>query len=188
MYSPKGSEPGTGRSRDWNRKRNTRLPYLAAFQGEKSRLAGDETAFIFLRRQYNQFAMARPPAPTFPHWLLRRGEQAIVACWWRPALSPCWAIGSIAAARRAEWWRSNGPSRNPHAFRWTSIASAWAEFATLPGVGRKLAERIVQSREQQGPFADLDDLRRVRGVGPHTLETMRPYLRPMPSRQAVAGK
>jgi competence protein ComEA len=64
----------------------------------------------------------------------------------------------------------------------------WPELATLPGVGRKLAERIVQSRDENGPFTDNDDLRRVRGIGPRTLEALRPHLRPMPARQAVAGK
>ena len=64
----------------------------------------------------------------------------------------------------------------------------WPELATLPGVGQKLAERIVQSREETGPYTDIDDLRRVRGIGPRTLETLRPYLRPMPRRQAVAGQ
>jgi competence protein ComEA len=64
----------------------------------------------------------------------------------------------------------------------------WPELATLPGVGQRLAERIVQSREQNGPYADIDDLRRVRGIGARTLETLRPYLRPMPRRQAVAGE
>ena len=64
----------------------------------------------------------------------------------------------------------------------------WPELATLPGVGQTLAERIVQSRETIGPFTDLNDLRRVRGIGARTLETLRPYLRPMPRREAVAGK
>ena len=64
----------------------------------------------------------------------------------------------------------------------------WPELATLPGVGRKLAERIVETRQQGGPYADIDDLRRVRGIGPRTLETLRPYLRPMPRQQAVAGR
>ena len=64
----------------------------------------------------------------------------------------------------------------------------WPELATLPGVGRKLAERIVESRETDGPFRNNDDLRRVRGVGVRTLESIRPYLRSAPSRQAVAAK
>ena len=63
----------------------------------------------------------------------------------------------------------------------------WPELVTLPGVGQALAERIVQSREQNGPYANIDDLRRVRGIGPRTLEVLRPYLRPVPRRQTAAG-
>ena len=36
----------------------------------------------------------------------------------------------------------------------------------LPGVGPVLAGRIVAEREAGGPFRDLDDLRRVKGIGP----------------------
>ena len=39
-----------------------------------------------------------------------------------------------------------------------------AELGTLPGVGAALARRIVDARERDGPFATVDDLRRVRGV------------------------
>ena len=58
----------------------------------------------------------------------------------------------------------------------------WPELMQLPGIGQTLAHRIVQSRQTAGPFADQDDLRRVRGIGPKTLEQIRPYLRPMPGR------
>ena len=101
------------------------------------------------------------------------------------ALLGYWIYRGGAAGRTVEIERARPQSAG---FQVDINRAAWVEFATLPGVGRKLAERIVQSREQQGPFADVDDLRRVRGIGPHTLETIRPYLRPMPSRQAVAGK
>lgn len=39
-----------------------------------------------------------------------------------------------------------------------------AELETLPGVGPKLAQRIVETRQQQ-PFTSLDDLQRVPGIG-----------------------
>lgn len=132
--------------------------------------------------------MVRPPAPTFPHWLLRRSEQAIVATLVAAgmvALLGYWIYRGGAAGRTVEIERARPQSAG---FQVDINRAPWVEFATLPGVGRKLAGRIVQSREQQGPFADVDDLRRVRGIGPHTLETIRPYLRPMPGRQAVAGK
>ena len=57
----------------------------------------------------------------------------------------------------------------------------------LPGIGPTLARRIVESRRAEGPFLDHDDLQRVRGIGPKTLEGMRPYLRPMPPADAVVG-
>jgi competence protein ComEA len=64
----------------------------------------------------------------------------------------------------------------------------WPEFTVLPGIGETLARRIVESREREGRFADVEDLRRVRGIGPKTLEEIRPYLRPLPPGGAVAGQ
>jgi competence protein ComEA len=63
----------------------------------------------------------------------------------------------------------------------------WPELVLLPGIGETLAKRIVESRRTLGPFRDHDDLRRVRGIGPKTLEGMRPYLRAMPGQSALAG-
>jgi competence protein ComEA len=50
------------------------------------------------------------------------------------------------------------------------------ELMQLPGVGPTLSARIVAAR----PFASVDDLRRVKGIGPKTLEGLRPHV--------VAGK
>ena len=63
----------------------------------------------------------------------------------------------------------------------------WPELAELPDIGETLAQRIVDSRQTQGAFRDHDDLRRVRGIGPRTLEKLKPYLLPMPGQQEVAG-
>ena len=63
----------------------------------------------------------------------------------------------------------------------------WPELAELPRVGEILARRIVESRGKSGPFVDHDDLLRVPGIGPRTLEQMKPYLWPMPGREEVAG-
>jgi competence ComEA-like helix-hairpin-helix protein len=40
------------------------------------------------------------------------------------------------------------------------------ELTTLPGIGPRLAEAIVEERRRNGPFRSADDLRRVRGIGP----------------------
>lgn len=45
------------------------------------------------------------------------------------------------------------------------------ELQALPGVGETLAERIIAFRQQQ-PFTSLEDLDRVRGVGPSLLKQL----------------
>ncbi len=45
------------------------------------------------------------------------------------------------------------------------------ELESLPGVGKKLAQRIIEVRQQQ-PFTSLEDLERVSGVGTHLREKL----------------
>lgn len=56
----------------------------------------------------------------------------------------------------------------------------WPEFVLLPAIGETLARRIVEDRQTNGEFRDVDDLERVTGIGPRTLERIRPYLFPIP--------
>ena len=51
------------------------------------------------------------------------------------------------------------------------------EMDRLPGVGPSRALRIVQEREENGPFSSVEDLARVSGIGPGSVERLRPYLR-----------
>ncbi len=46
----------------------------------------------------------------------------------------------------------------------------------LPGIGPSKAEAIIAARDSSGPFETVDDLLRVRGIGPATLAEVRPYL------------
>ncbi len=48
-----------------------------------------------------------------------------------------------------------------------------ADLEALPGIGPVLAARIVEHREQHGAFASVEDLQRVRGVGPSLLGDLR---------------
>lgn len=52
-----------------------------------------------------------------------------------------------------------------------NVATA-AELETLPGIGPVTAARIVIEREDHGPFVSIDDLTRVKGVGPATVERL----------------
>ena len=55
--------------------------------------------------------------------------------------------------------------------------ASWVEWAQLDGIGEKLARRVVQEREQRGPFRSIDDVCRVRGLGPKLIEKLRPFLK-----------
>jgi competence protein ComEA len=48
-----------------------------------------------------------------------------------------------------------------------------AELETLPGVGPALAQRIVEHREAQGPFATIEDITAVRGIGEGLFDEIR---------------
>jgi competence protein ComEA len=49
------------------------------------------------------------------------------------------------------------------------------ELTRLPGVDPGLAARIIEARDAE-PFASVEDLRRVRGVGKAKLERVRPLV------------
>ncbi|MEZ6072092.1 MAG: helix-hairpin-helix domain-containing protein [Pirellulales bacterium] len=77
--------------------------------------------------------------------------------------------------------------RRDYAFQVDVNSAEWPELAQLPGVGITLAQRIVERRKTVGPFLNHDDLLEVRGIGPRTLEGIRPYLLPLvdPSNVAI---
>lgn len=43
----------------------------------------------------------------------------------------------------------------------------------LPGVGPVLASRLLDARRNVGPFRSWDDVDRVRGIGPKTIERLK---------------
>jgi competence protein ComEA len=120
-------------------------------------------------------------SPRGPNWLLRRADQAAVAVL---------VLAGLAAT--IGWWVSQGgwqgrlievERAEPRVARFqVDVNQAdWPELAQLPGIGPVLAQRIIESRQTDGPFRTHDDLLRVRGIGPKTLEQIRPYLLPVPS-------
>jgi competence protein ComEA len=76
-----------------------------------------------------------------------------------PAVDPAAVSGSAAAS--GDTGAPSGPIN-------INTATA-AELDALPGVGPTTAAAIVQDRAAHGPFRSVDDLGRVRGIGPAKL-------------------
>jgi len=116
-------------------------------------------------------------------WLLRRSDQCAVA-----------ALAALALAGTIAWWLTHGGCRGTlvpweegqprqPSFQVDINTAAWPELTQLPGIGEALAQRIVAYRDKHGPFGTHDDLRDVPGIGPKTLDAIRPYLLPIPAPQ-----
>jgi competence ComEA-like helix-hairpin-helix protein len=50
------------------------------------------------------------------------------------------------------------------------------DLEAIPGIGPVLAKRIVEFREEHGPFRKLENLLEVKGLGPKILEKIGPYV------------
>lgn len=59
------------------------------------------------------------------------------------------------------------------------------ELAQLPGVGPATARRIVDHRRDRGPFASIEALLDVPGIGAATLAEMQPHLQPIGDPQGA---
>ncbi len=52
-----------------------------------------------------------------------------------------------------------------------------AELEQVPGLGPSLAREITDDRQKRGAFKTVEELRRVKGVGPATFDKVRAFLR-----------
>jgi competence protein ComEA len=69
---------------------------------------------------------------------------------------------------------TSGSPSNPAANSKINLNTATlAELDSLPGIGPVLAQRIIDYREQYGPFQSVDDLLKVKGIGSSLLEKIR---------------
>jgi competence protein ComEA len=58
------------------------------------------------------------------------------------------------------------------------INTATVEGLTgIPSIGKVTAQAIVEWRQQNGPFRQVDDLLKVKGIGEKSLEKIRPYVK-----------
>jgi competence protein ComEA len=76
----------------------------------------------------------------------------------------------------------NGPS-----YRIDINTADRSDLLQLPTVGNSLAAQIEEYRRNYGSFTTVDELAQVRGIGPTTLERLRPWVRVGVVRSADDG-
>lgn len=108
--------------------------------------------------------------------VLTDGEQIIVPAQGQDAPAPAAAPGAAPdqAAPPAPGAPPGGPGPDPPGQALVNINTADAAgLDTLPGVGPATAEAIITHRTEHGPFATVDELIDVPGIGDATLARLR---------------
>jgi competence protein ComEA len=107
-------------------------------------------------------ALERPRPCRHPR-AVTRGGRVLVTCGRGPGPAPA----------------ATAPGRLPATIRLTlglrldlNRATA-AELRALPRIGPGLSRRIVDDRRRRGPFSRVEELARVRGIGPATVRAVR---------------
>ena len=119
--------------------------------------------------------------------LVRRVDQAVVASLVFAALAGMAAYWFVHGGHRGQLIEIDRAEPLEARYLVDINAAQWPELAELPEIGETLARRIVESRLEEGAYFDHEELLRVNGIGPLTLEKLRPYLLPMPDQDDVAG-
>ena len=95
-----------------------------------------------------------------------------------PILSPAPAATPVAAPEPAPSGPAPAPPSAPAPVGRIDLNTATAaELEVLPGIGPALAARIVEHRRVNGRFTSVDQLDDVKGIGPRTLEKLRPLVK-----------
>lgn len=82
----------------------------------------------------------------------------------------------VVATRRPDPLLLHRGSEFQANFRVNVNESIWVDWMQLEGIGPSLAQRIVADRSLNGRFSSIEDVARVPGIGPATLDRIRPWL------------
>lgn len=80
------------------------------------------------------------------------------------------AASGVTASREAR-----GPKPAPKGPVNINTASA-SQLQTIPGVGPSTAQKIIELRNSRGPFATIDEIKLVKGIGDGKFEKMKAFI------------
>ncbi|MDE2573550.1 MAG: helix-hairpin-helix domain-containing protein [bacterium] len=125
-------------------------------------------------------AVPRPDADLVAVNLAARvedGEEIAVPVMGVPAArSRLGRVGGRSGGAGGSGRSRHGSHAPPHDLSLNTATSG--ELARVPGIGARLAARIIAYRETYGPFSSLDDLLDVNGVTARTLDRAAEFVHP----------
>ena len=96
----------------------------------------------------------------------------------RLVLSVCALVGFLSAqplVAQSTQTRADARSAKPAVMVNLNTATS-ADLETLPGVGAKMAARIIEYRQKKGPFKKIEELMNVQGIGEKNFLKLKPQL------------
>ena len=66
-------------------------------------------------------------------------------------------------------------------------AATLDQLETLPGIGRKTAERILEQRQKSGGFKKIEELMNVKGIGEKSFLKIKPMVFVAPKSDKAGG-
>jgi competence protein ComEA len=113
------------------------------------------------------------PAPTPPPHTSRSAQVALVAFL-------VLTLGLLAYRGYGAWLGAR-PTDAPRPALVDLNTAGRTDLEQIPGIGPAMAREIAADREKNGPFRSVEELRRVKGMGPVTFDKVRAFLRVEPS-------
>ena len=89
------------------------------------------------------------------------------------AMVCCCLIAPLAAQEKAAEPKPGAPTAAAPVNLNTATA---AQIATLPGLGPKAAQRIVEYRQKNGGFKKIEELMNVKGIGEKSFLKLKPLI------------
>lgn len=100
---------------------------------------------------------------------MKRSSHMRSAALWGLLLGLAVVLGHLSAP--AGWTQANPPSAETQLVNINKASVE--ELTSLPGIGPKIAQRIVEYRTQHGPFKRKEELLNVQGIGPKKFERLK---------------
>jgi comEA protein len=91
--------------------------------------------------------------------------------------TPVVAPPTVTATKEPTPAPSPTSNQTPSARKLVNVNTATqSELELLPGIGAAYAKRIIEYRATHAPFKRIEDLDPIKGIGPRTIERLRPLV------------